>query len=330
MEDESARIKVLLLELVKETSNSTCADCGERDPQWASANLGIFICIVCAGIHRNLGVHISRVRSLMLDTWRAEELEVMTNIGNHKSNQKWEGGLCENTPIRTSDSVALREQWIRAKYVRKLYVLQDETQTKEIGFPCMEGWMTKMGDVVKNWKRRYFKLSGSTLFYYKKPMEQTPKGALNMIEATRTPDCVTEPIPERPYCFVISTPNRDYYVCAESGEGMYDWVQTLRTARRYLSAPSAFGFTGKARDIAQVEQIVGELAHFATQKRKVAGKTYAKCILGSQIVDLLVHNFQLENRQEAVFLGQTLVDKGLVRPCVPEPFGDAEKIYYIA
>jgi len=52
--------KEQLLEVVQQQDNAVCADCGERDPQWASANLGLFICIVCAGIHRNLGTHISR------------------------------------------------------------------------------------------------------------------------------------------------------------------------------------------------------------------------------------------------------------------------------
>lgn len=46
------------------------------EPQWASANLGIFVCISCSGAHRTLGTHISRVRSLFLDTWQEEELKV--------------------------------------------------------------------------------------------------------------------------------------------------------------------------------------------------------------------------------------------------------------
>jgi hypothetical protein len=39
------------------------------DPSWASINLGILLCIECSGVHRKLGSHISRVRSLDLDEW---------------------------------------------------------------------------------------------------------------------------------------------------------------------------------------------------------------------------------------------------------------------
>ena len=44
--------------------NDTCVDCGAPGPTWASLNLGCLMCIECSGIHRNLGTHISRVRSL--------------------------------------------------------------------------------------------------------------------------------------------------------------------------------------------------------------------------------------------------------------------------
>lgn len=45
-------------------------------PRWASWNLGVFLCIRCAGIHRNLGVHISRVKSVNLDSWTPEQISV--------------------------------------------------------------------------------------------------------------------------------------------------------------------------------------------------------------------------------------------------------------
>lgn len=62
--------------LLKLPENLTCADCRKRGPRWASANLGVFMCIECSGIHRNLGVHISFVRSVNLDSWTKAQVDV--------------------------------------------------------------------------------------------------------------------------------------------------------------------------------------------------------------------------------------------------------------
>ena len=53
-----------------------CADCNTPNPEWASISLGIFLCIDCAGVHRSLGAHISKVRSISLDRWEKESVEV--------------------------------------------------------------------------------------------------------------------------------------------------------------------------------------------------------------------------------------------------------------
>ncbi len=74
------KYQAILSALLKEEDNKYCADCDAKGPRWASWNLGIFVCIRCAGIHRNLGVHISRVKSVNLDQWTAEQIAVCTFI----------------------------------------------------------------------------------------------------------------------------------------------------------------------------------------------------------------------------------------------------------
>lgn len=58
---EQEKLQTILNEILKEEENKYCADCEAKGPRWASWNLGVFLCIRCAGIHRNLGVHVSKV-----------------------------------------------------------------------------------------------------------------------------------------------------------------------------------------------------------------------------------------------------------------------------
>lgn len=70
--------------------NDQCADCGVKDPEWACTNLGIIVCIECSGIHRSLGVHVSKVRSVILDKWESDAIEVMLRLGNTIGNSIYE------------------------------------------------------------------------------------------------------------------------------------------------------------------------------------------------------------------------------------------------
>ncbi|XP_077011644.1 arf-GAP with GTPase, ANK repeat and PH domain-containing protein 1 isoform X3 [Tamandua tetradactyla] len=81
--------------------NSHCVDCDTQNPNWASLNLGALMCIECSGIHRNLGTHLSRVRSLDLDDWPIELIKVMSSIGNELANSVWE----ESSQGRTKPSL---------------------------------------------------------------------------------------------------------------------------------------------------------------------------------------------------------------------------------
>uniref|UniRef100_A0A4W3I0A9 Arf-GAP with coiled-coil, ANK repeat and PH domain-containing protein n=1 Tax=Callorhinchus milii TaxID=7868 RepID=A0A4W3I0A9_CALMI len=104
--------------------NGNCCDCGESDPRWASINIGITLCIECSGIHRSLGVHFSKVRSLTLDSWEPELLKVMCELGNNVINRIYEAGVEElhlKKPQPGNTRVE-KETWIKAKYVDKKFV----------------------------------------------------------------------------------------------------------------------------------------------------------------------------------------------------------------
>ncbi|XP_056157559.1 arf-GAP with GTPase, ANK repeat and PH domain-containing protein 1 [Lampris incognitus] len=102
--------------------NSRCADCEAQNPDWASLNLGALICIECSGIHRNLGTHLSRVRSLDLDEWPLELIKVMSAIGNELANSVWEANTQGRPKPAPDASREERERWIRAKYEQRLFL----------------------------------------------------------------------------------------------------------------------------------------------------------------------------------------------------------------
>ena len=105
--------------------NQFCADCGSTSKvEWVSLNLGIILCIECGGIHRSLGTHVSKIRSLTLDvhSFTNDIVELLMLIGNRISNMVWEALLdrtLKPAPTATRDQ---RLKFITAKYVERAYV----------------------------------------------------------------------------------------------------------------------------------------------------------------------------------------------------------------
>jgi Arf-GAP/SH3 domain/ANK repeat/PH domain-containing protein len=116
-----------LLQVLREADqgNCWCADCGSGiKTEWVSINLAIILCIECSGIHRSLGTHISKVRSLTLDinSFTTDMVELLLLVGNRISNMVWEAKL---DPSAKPSPQATREQrlkFINAKYVERAYV----------------------------------------------------------------------------------------------------------------------------------------------------------------------------------------------------------------
>uniref|UniRef100_A0A6N2NKU0 Arf-GAP domain-containing protein n=1 Tax=Salix viminalis TaxID=40686 RepID=A0A6N2NKU0_SALVM len=112
------RLKDLLLQ----SDNLLCADCGALGPKWASANIGVFICLKCCGVHRSLGTHISKVLSVTLDEWSDDEIDAMIEVGgNLSANSIYEAFLPDGVSKPGPDSS--NEERIR--FIRSKYELQE-------------------------------------------------------------------------------------------------------------------------------------------------------------------------------------------------------------
>lgn len=154
--------------------NQFCADCGRQTPDWASINLGILVCLECSGIHRQLGTHISQVRSLMLDVncWQGPLLATMCSIGNASFNKVWEAGMPPEVirPQEFPDNKAVRESFIFAKYKERAFFRPladlpiDDPAASEAEPPPLAPQLSQMfprgREVSKS--GRVLKLAGST------------------------------------------------------------------------------------------------------------------------------------------------------------------------
>lgn len=119
-EREAAAIRKRLAAWARE-NNPACADCGRANPTWASVNLGVLVCLECAGRHRSLGVHVSKMRSISLDTILPDEARFLISMKNALANKWWEAQLKPDERANAVTSAAFIEQ----KYTHRKWALQD-------------------------------------------------------------------------------------------------------------------------------------------------------------------------------------------------------------
>ncbi|XP_076906194.1 putative ADP-ribosylation factor GTPase-activating protein AGD11 [Bidens hawaiensis] len=143
--------KVRLANFLSESGNELCADCGSPNPKWVSANLGAFVCIKCSGVHRSLGVHISKILSVNLDDWTEEDVDNVIKIGgNTEVNLKYEDSIPNNCRKPQPDScIDERTDFIRRKYEMQQFLNTEEQLScpfNPAAFNCSSAGLTSVVD----------------------------------------------------------------------------------------------------------------------------------------------------------------------------------------
>nr|XP_039256587.1 arf-GAP with dual PH domain-containing protein 1-like isoform X2 [Styela clava] len=224
------RNKKILLEQLQIGKNKYCADCNAPDPEWASSNVGVFVCVNCSGIHRMLGTHISRVKSCKLDQWDDDSVAFMCERGNEVVNDELEKYLpvYYHKPV-SSDPQVYKEQFIQSKYNRKEF--------KQPGGPAhyekgrLVGNLHKRGKEDKQYRVRKFVLDANegTLKYYIKQEAKEPKQSipLTTLHATLSPEIIDHPNGLQ-LSFLVNGVTRHIYLYADNGKEAVDWYITIR------------------------------------------------------------------------------------------------------
>ncbi|KAJ6588275.1 hypothetical protein B0H19DRAFT_978151, partial [Mycena capillaripes] len=146
------RNQKILLDLVAQPGNDICADCKVKNPRWASHSLGIFIWFVqvelrvntahlddsvsCASVHRKIGTHVTKVKSLTMDSWTKEQTENMKNNGNIKSNLFYNPNESRHPPppnLMDGERDSEMEQFIRSKYEYKSFIDRSALVAAKLG-----------------------------------------------------------------------------------------------------------------------------------------------------------------------------------------------------
>ncbi|XP_056144152.1 arf-GAP with dual PH domain-containing protein 2 [Lampris incognitus] len=318
----SERNKKILLEMVKQRDNSQCADCGAPDPDWASHRLGVFVCLNCSGVHRNLS---SRVKSLKLDFWEDDLVEFMKSNGNTRARAYYEKAV----PVyyyqpNQNDCAVLREQWIRAKYERMEFT--GETKYPPLSYTTgfHEGVLWKKGKENAQFLRRKFVLSERefTLTYYNKDNDsKVPKAVISIkdLNATFQPEKIGHPHGlQLTYHEDSHSHTRNLYVYHERPEEIVIWYNAIRAAR-YAYLRTAYP-TGRDEDlkpkITRNYLKEGFMEKTGPKQRELFKKRWF--VLDSQERKLLYFKGQLDAEELGVIFIGTEKNGYAVKECVPK------------
>ncbi|XP_075436030.1 arf-GAP with dual PH domain-containing protein 2 isoform X3 [Ascaphus truei] len=228
-----------LLDLLKLRENSECADCGCPEPDWASYKLGVFICLQCSGIHRNLP-SITKVKSVRLDYWTDDLIQFMKDTGNQRATEIYEASV---PPFyyrpRAKDCVVLKEQWVRAKYEREEFT-SSRRSLDIYTTGHREGFLWKRGKDNGQFLKRMFILSEreGVVKYYTKQDSKVAKGIIPIksLNAMFQEEKLGH-VHGLEITYLKDGKTRSVFVYHENGMEIVAWFNALRVARfNYLKA----------------------------------------------------------------------------------------------
>ncbi|XP_036788798.2 arf-GAP with dual PH domain-containing protein 1 isoform X6 [Manis pentadactyla] len=245
-----------VLELLQRPGNSRCADCGAPDPEWASYTLGVFICLSCSGVHRNIP-QVSKVKSVRLDAWEEAQVEFMASHGNNTARDTYESKVPPFYYRPTfSDCHLLREQWIRAKYERREFTHPEKQEPYSAGY--REGFLWKRGRDNGQFLSRKFVLTEreGALKYFNRNDAKEPKAIMKIehLNATFQPAKIGHPHGLQ-VTYLKDNSTRNIFVYHEDGKplaprrwwtGSTPYVLPASTTCRWRSQGPAMQTTQKA------------------------------------------------------------------------------------
>ncbi|KAM4650833.1 arf-GAP with dual PH domain-containing protein 1-like [Discoglossus pictus] len=211
--------------------NTTCVDCGAKDPQWVCCTLGVFLCVNCSGIHRNLSD--SKIKSLTLDKLDECQVKFLDSHGNDAARAKYEA----HVPVyyykpTHKDCHVLREQWIRAKYERKEFIKPGES--KIISNGVKEGNLYKRGRDNGQYLLRRFVLSeiDGSLKYFTKPDAKEPKAVfkIDSVNASFQPEKMGQSNGLQ-ITYIKDNRTRNIFVYHTQSQEIVSWFNAIRSAQ---------------------------------------------------------------------------------------------------
>ncbi len=226
---------------------------------WAVMNLGFFVCVECAGVHRGLGVQYSQVRSTELDVgcWDEKVFQYFAAKGNAAARQKYAHDVPRFvlTPRECKTSL-VRRNWISKKYREMVYLNRGGAgPSRVVRMPerAHIGWLNKQNENGK-WQRRFTVLHRGELCYFKDATISYPKGTIPLagvrVDLPRRDLHNRDPKapPFDKYKFSVHTSGREYVFAPDNEELVFEWIHALRRAAIFYAESKQVAKPAKCDD----------------------------------------------------------------------------------